>query len=359
MEIRKLNTLRGIAALIVVVSHYSNTSNLLDGALGKGAGQFGVMLFFILSGFLMSYLYMGREFNRSEVYKYAVARAARVLPLFLIVVLSSYLLIKMGVTGVLYNIPSNESLISHFLLLSGTSVLWTIPAEIQFYLIFIVLWWFWRNQLGQLYIIISLIMVVLIFFDFPRIRGNISGISYDFALIRSLPYFLMGLIFGRLYINWKAPDYLTSRLFVLSLLLIPLLYPKIFHFITGHNHEMWRDVGILLCVSLVFFSIVFFVPDNYALIANRIGDFLGKISYSLYLLHIPILVQIKTYAIKSPELYLPIFLILSIVVSYISYLVVENPSRLAIRAIASNNRMHSDRKKHRSFLSRLFSAGDA
>ena len=41
MEIRKLNTLRGIAALIVLISHYSNATNLFHGVLGTGGGQFG------------------------------------------------------------------------------------------------------------------------------------------------------------------------------------------------------------------------------------------------------------------------------------------------------------------------------
>jgi peptidoglycan/LPS O-acetylase OafA/YrhL len=76
MEIRKLNMLRGIAALIVVVSHYSNSTNILHGILGHGAGQIGVMIFFILSGFLMSYLYMDTAFNRNEIATFMIARIA-------------------------------------------------------------------------------------------------------------------------------------------------------------------------------------------------------------------------------------------------------------------------------------------
>jgi peptidoglycan/LPS O-acetylase OafA/YrhL len=67
MEIRKLNMLRGLAALIVLVSHYSNATNLLNAMPGRGAGQLGVMIFFILSGFLMSYLYLKKGFTKDEV----------------------------------------------------------------------------------------------------------------------------------------------------------------------------------------------------------------------------------------------------------------------------------------------------
>ena len=354
MEIRKLNTLRGVAALIIVISHYSNHSNLWHKTLGFGAGQLGVMLFFLLSGFLMSYLYLGKAFNSREVYYYVLARFARVAPLFLLVVLCSYLLQKLQITGILYNIPDKESLFSHITLLSGTSVLWTIPAEVQFYLIFIFLWWFWWKQRTQLYILITFLMVILVFSGFPRFEGSLSGIPYDIALIPSLPYFIMGLVFGQLYNKWKVPDDLSNRLFIVSLFLILLLYPKMFHAITGYYHGMWRDSRTLFAVSLFFFMIIFLTPDDDPLIANRIGDFLGKISYSLYLLHFPVLYQIKHLAIKSPELFLPVFLCLSILISYISYLVIENPSRLLIKTIASRNRMQADNNKRRSFFLGLF-----
>jgi peptidoglycan/LPS O-acetylase OafA/YrhL len=334
MEIRKLNTLRGVAALIVVISHYSNETHILNGALGYGAGHFGVMIFFILSGFLMSYLYMGKKFNGNEVSKYAIARIARIVPLFLIVVLSSYLLQKIGFTGILYNISDKEALLSHLLLLSGTSVLWTIPAEMQFYILFVFLWWFWSVRKAQLFILISFILISLIFLDFLRVQGSVFDLAYDTALIMALPYLLIGIIFGQLYANWKVPDYLTSRIYLFSLLLIPLLYPKIFYYLFGYKHEFWKDVGIFFIVSFVFFSIIFLVPDDEKLISNRIGDFLGKISYSLYLLHIPVLWQLKTYAVSHPELFLPVFIILSIFISYLSYSVIENPLRLYIRSIA-------------------------
>ena len=45
LEIRKLNTLRGLAALIVFITHFSDITHWLDGALGGGSGAYGVMLF--------------------------------------------------------------------------------------------------------------------------------------------------------------------------------------------------------------------------------------------------------------------------------------------------------------------------
>jgi len=39
-----------------VLSHISNRTHLLDGLFGGGAGEVGVMLFFVLSGFLIGRL---------------------------------------------------------------------------------------------------------------------------------------------------------------------------------------------------------------------------------------------------------------------------------------------------------------
>lgn len=289
MEIRKLNMLRGIAALIVVISHYSNETKMLNGVLGQGAGQFGVMLFFILSGFLMSYLYMDKKINKNNMLNFAIARIARVAPLFLLVVLLSFFFQRLGIKNVLYNIPDTVSLISHLALLSGDSVLWTIAPEIQFYVLFVFLWILQAKRAGYLYLFISFIFLMLIFFDFPSPTITIMGMYADTKLLMSLPYFFAGVVLGQLYKIWKSPNYLQSGIFVVTLLFIPLLYPKIFHFLTGHHHDMWKDVGILFTVSFVCFSLVFFVPDDNIILSNFIGDFLGKISYSLYLLHLPVL----------------------------------------------------------------------
>ena len=94
MEIRKLNSIRALAALIVFFTHFSDITNWLNGALGGGTGAYGVMLFFLLSGFLMAYLYLHVEFNKANINRYFLARAGRVLPLYLVIVFASY-----GLTG--------------------------------------------------------------------------------------------------------------------------------------------------------------------------------------------------------------------------------------------------------------------
>lgn len=342
MEIRKLNTLRAAAALIVVLSHYSNYTNFLNRIPGKGAGQVGVMLFFILSGFLMSFLYMDREFSRGEVTSFVIARVARVVPLFLVVVLGSYALQLVGITGYFFYIPNQPILWSHLTLFSGSSILWTIPAEIQFYALFVLLWWMMAKREIYLFVFMAGIFLGLLILDFPRPEGRALGMPFDIRLLQSLPYFFVGVVFGQLYGRWKPPDYLSSGFFVLAILGLPLLYPKVFVLLAGYEYRVWQDVGCLFWISSIFFLLVFLVPEKNVLLSNRVGDFLGKISYSWYLLHLPLLRYIKEPAKERPELFLVLFLAVSIGLAYVSYRVIEAPLRKAIRAIAPADRMRVD-----------------
>jgi peptidoglycan/LPS O-acetylase OafA/YrhL len=333
MEIRKLNMIRGIAILIVMVSHYSNKTHLLYRALGNSAGQLGVMLFFILSGFLMSYLYLNREFNRANIKHFWIARVARVMPLYFLVILVSYLLYILGIEEIFYSIESLADLFSQLFMLSGKSVLWAISVQIHFYVFFMLLWWLHSRRAGLPYILMSVIFICLVFLDFPKPEWKLLDIDIETRAIRSLPYFLVGVIYGQIYRYWKAPDYLRRNVFVLALLILPLLYPTIFKFVTGHSHQKWEDVGVLLVVAAVFFSQVFLVPGNNAFLSNPLGDFLGKISYSLFLLHVPVLGLTKALAREYPAAFLLVFVALSIVAASISYFVIENPARKAIRSI--------------------------
>jgi len=338
MEIRKLNTLRGIAALIVVISHYSNSTDVFGGVLGHGAGQMAVMLFFMLSGFLMAYLYLDRDYTKANVANFGIARTARVVPLFLVVVLGSYFLHVSGVSGILYNIPDINALLSQLLLLSGVDILWTIPTEIHFYILFLVLWWLRANNAWYLFAVIALVFILFILFDFPNPRWRIHGLLIHAAIIPSLPYFLVGVTLGWIYRRWPAPSALRRDFFVLPLLLLPLLYPRIFQLLTGYQHRLWWSLGLLIAMTAIFFAVVFLVPDDNRLLSNRVGDFLGKVSYSVYLLHKPLLNLITVPAREHTIGYLFLFVGLTLLVAYASYLVIEHPTRALIRRLGTKKR---------------------
>jgi peptidoglycan/LPS O-acetylase OafA/YrhL len=345
MQIQRLNTIRGIAVLIVLVSHYSNESQMLGGVLGNGAGQFGVMLFFLLSSFLISFLYADRIPNSQNIVNFCVARIARVIPLFLLVVFLSFfanLLLPINVSKFLYPIANFSSLFSHLLLLSGVSVLWTIGPEIQFYLLFAVLWWL-SKWLRNMIILFPIIFIGLyVFFPNPTVyEGTVFGLFLKLSILQVYAYFSVGLLLGVLYKKWSVPDQYKSKYFLCALVVIPLMYPMIFRSYMGYSHKLWADPWVLVAVSLVFFSLVFLVPDN-PLLENKVGDFLGKVSYSAYLVHYPILLALKEFGFAKDIMNGIFFLVLTLAVSLLSFRYFEYPARTLIRNWFSLNNTYAN-----------------
>ncbi len=329
-EIRKLNTIRGIAALIVLVSHYSNDVKLFDGYLGNGSGQIGVMLFFILSGFLMAHLYINRPWNADQSKNFLVARVARVLPLFYLVVLLSYLLTQFTNFRFMYPIDGLSDFLSHTLLLSGKSILWTIPAEIHFYLIFVFLWLLYFKHKLAFYISITIITLLALFFRLDTYNYALGSLDLKLSILWAIPYFLIGCFFGIIY---TRVEFKKHGVFVLALPALMIIYPNIFVDIFGMNHTMWNSPLIFAFLSVVFFAVVFLTPDSNRFLANKIGDFLGKISYSLYLWHLPILIILYPYAKSNPLIFFFIFLAISLVASYLSFKLFESPCRKYLKRL--------------------------
>jgi peptidoglycan/LPS O-acetylase OafA/YrhL len=330
MEIRKLNSVRGLAAFIVVVAHYGNSANLFAGAL-KGSGQLGVMLFFLLSGFLMSYLYMDEPFRRETVLRYIIARFSRVIPLFLVVVIISYFVIKLDLGPSLYPVATVPILLSHLFLLSGVSILWTIPAEIHFYILFLIFWVFWRTQRQHFYVLTALLIISMYFLGPPALGGNLAGLPFRLAIAQALPYFLMGMILGRIYkTSWRRVVK-PRNFYLLALIVIVLFFPGPREQIAGVQFSIWMDAGVFLAMTFAFSVVVFLVPDDSPILSSRIGDFTGRVSYSLYLIHVPVLIYTKSLIQHTPFLFFPVFLALTLALSWLSYSVIEAPSRRVIR----------------------------
>lgn len=283
----------------------------------------------------MSYLYFDKEFSKGNIQEYFIARLARVLPLYLLVVFFSYLFTLLDIQA-LYKITNIKELVSHLMFIYGESVLWTISPEMQFYLAFIVFWLLASERSGYIYVLIISILILLFFTNFPRINGDIYGFKYNFFhVFRSLPYFFVGLIFGMHYRTFKVPRYLYKNRFVLALLLIPLMCPEFSPITSDAKNKMWLSYEVLFVMSTLFFCIVFLVPNNNIFLANKVGDFIGKISYSLYLLHMPIIAKVNQFDF-SIELKLLVSIILSIATAYLSYKYFEKPVAKFIRNLAFN-----------------------
>jgi peptidoglycan/LPS O-acetylase OafA/YrhL len=171
--IRALDGLRGVAALIVVVGHFSLVVPRFLHSAGRESGHTGVMIFFALSGFLMGYLYLGQAPTRHAIAQFLVRRGARVIPLYVVVVLASFAVLntvpelRIWVHGVRHL----DRLIENLAMLRGFNILWTVPVEIQFYLLVPLIWLCFgkapRATLAGLFAMIAAIYLYRAFVPLP------------------------------------------------------------------------------------------------------------------------------------------------------------------------------------------------
>jgi peptidoglycan/LPS O-acetylase OafA/YrhL len=300
-----LNGLRAIAAMGVVVSHITlglGYFGLNPGLFGKDKeGQpiglllagFGVSIFFALSGFLITYLLLReKEVAPINIRKFYIRRALRIWPLYYL-----YLIICLLVAW-WTSAPYNHTSILFYVFLSANIPFllgqmvpfvghyWSLGVEEQFYL-----FWPWvvkvkNNRLLQLAIgaCLGLIGLKLAARIFNIHVGTVN--LYDIVHVTRFHCMLIGGIGAMLY-------YKGYRLFiafctniavqVISWLVILLVVINKFHTASIIDNEIISCVTVFLILGQVTGR------NRIINLNNRVCNFLGKISYGLYVIH-PIII---------------------------------------------------------------------
>lgn len=314
MHYRSLDGLRGLAACTVVIAHFENQTKFLGGIL-NGAGQLGVMLFFVLSGFLMGRLYLHQTVSTSSVLRFFRKRAARVFPLYFAVVLASYAWTQLsGQVRPAFSI-TDKNIWEHVLFWRGTSVLWTIPVEVQFYALFPILWFIFAKRKNEIVIWLALLMAVVAALGFPQTP----------VLLHRLPFFLLGVGVSLL----PAPRASTSIdfLFAVSLIGFFLMFPGIRELIGMPRGGLWGS-SVYMAFMPALLLAALWSPLADRVLGSAPGKFLGDISYSIYLLHMPVLYWLRDTAVsENILLFTACFLGATILLSWASFRFFETPLR--------------------------------
>lgn len=282
-HLSQLDGLRGFAALVVVVGH-SAAFGFMPKLLSGGLAQMGVMLFFGLSGFLMAYLYSGTRLDRTSLKDYIVNRTTRVLPLYYVVAVFVALCFLVFGHSFL-KVFTLTDVATNLLLLKGTSVLWTIPVELHFYVLFVGLW-FAANHGKDLWAIACLGALQMS----ALIALYVRGIDYAPILFSWLHLFLFGSLLGARYEPIRRALDRSNLRGLLSaaawlVLFLAVIAPP----------QLRRDLGwptlvnfldpITVGYPMLFLACAIFALGPFALFRHRILRWFGTISYSLYLLH--------------------------------------------------------------------------
>jgi peptidoglycan/LPS O-acetylase OafA/YrhL len=287
-----LDSFRGLAALFVVIHHMHYVGSISELSFFKHSSLF-VEFFFILSGFVLAHAY---AYKKSLQFKeYFIARTFRIFPLHLFVLMVFILLelLKLWVhhnimplhtipfensmspSEILPNIFLLQSWLSHAHILSFNPPAWSISIEYYMYMIFFVTLLF-----KPVFTIMSWVFISVTMFYFIVI-----GMSIDTVILRGLSSFFLGVLVYILYKNFYAKITFSSMYFSILELAVLLLVPYI---LTAHIviYKPLIMTGLFACIVFVF---AFQKGVLSRILRYKIFLFFGKISYSIYMIHVFIL----------------------------------------------------------------------
>jgi len=373
-----LDFLRGIAILSVLVVH-TNIFILNKGGvifnLITSEGARGVQLFYILSAMtlfmsLSQGSYVG---NKNQIFKYFLRRFFRIAPLFYFIIIFCVLLSFLNIyfpylaryTEFL-NLDFKSVLLSMTFLNNFSpkyinSIVpgqWSIAIEVAFYLL--VPLFFNRiktraeaKKYSIIFIALSSFLILLTSFIINFIAPGQSPsdwyLNLFFSLPIQLPHFILGFfLFFLIFKDDKAMDkesgaaYKEIKDIFLWTVLIEVIFIGISYLLFGRI-----DVSIIsprvYIQSILLSFFILFVSKNYLYfskikIFSKVVEYIGKVSYSLYLTHWFVLIFIthniyylRFFGSSSP--YLEFFglfgltAILGVVVSSATYLLIEGPGQ--------------------------------
>jgi peptidoglycan/LPS O-acetylase OafA/YrhL len=345
-EVVALTGLRAWAALWVVVHHHRV---FVEGELGEPwfglleRGYLGVDVFFTLSGFVIAYNYGGRIRSGADAARFVALRLARIYPLhFATLVILALLAATSGITGLQVGSPSVYSFDRHLFLhlflvhawgleseLRFNQPSWSISAEFFAYLWFPLLWSGIARIRHRAPAVAGVIVTTVSMVIVLRLLGyETLHVPVHHALVRASSEFLAGCLLCRL-VDLDHGRRLSARLTGILLAAIGLLA-------VTPAADPWMAPGASLLVYLLA------AGSGQALRAFDAAPirFLGRISYSIYLTHMPVLSGLQR-VLPSWELgALPLLPTLGVLVLHavailgvatISYQWLELPAREALR----------------------------
>lgn len=269
---RPLDGIRGMACMIVIVSHIVTILHLKVEDSIYNFGSSGVAIFFTLSGFLMSVLYSDKNFSVDSSAKYMIARMSRIAPAYWIAITFAWIL-YMVLPDFGYKMHAFVMLRSVFFM-SNVGVFWSIPPEIQFYGFFLLLWFaYGKFKTGNYWWMIGSAVLCTAFIATKEQWGGLM-------LPSKLHLFLGGFLAAFLLKSASIKRYLCSNIAQLGLSIAILLY---FHFLLEH-HKIYEDLifGGLIALFIASFSQSSIISRIFETHMMRM---MGAASFSIYLFH--------------------------------------------------------------------------
>lgn len=347
----QLDGLRGLAALVVFVFHAVMALPPDSPALrvlmvpvlrplwdGPGA----VMLFFVLSGFVLTLPYTARTPRKIEPVSFFIRRIARLYPAYWAVLIVALILRFLvfdshGLSGlsswaaVHWSLPiGGISIFRHFFMIAPglnvdeiDPVIWSLIIEMKvsigFPLLVLVVSRTRRMSYALLAVVLSVILTL------PLHLVTHSSSSWSRAAIMA-PMFLLGSYLAK-YRDQAVSLLRQSRTLRTVLALVGVLTYSLVWITPFHSQGVARFGSA--CGSGAFILLFLASPLLELLGTARFTTFLGKVSYSFYLVHLPVLLTVASFIYPrthSPFVSIVMSLICSLLTAWALYALVEVPA---------------------------------
>ncbi|QDZ08035.1 acyltransferase [Sphingomonas panacisoli] len=282
-EIPALDGLRALAITIVMCSHVG-LQNVMP-------GQFGVTLFFFLSGYLITTL-LRREFEqhgRISFRQFYLRRAVRILPPMYITIAFLAVLSLIGVIHPLswIGVPFDLAFLTNYFSVSGVPIgLWSLAVEEHFYVAFPLLLWMLarRFSMAQCAIVLVGLCAIVLGVRLSEAQRVVDLKDINFWTHTRID----SILFGSILALWNNP--VIDRKDVLPkgvagyLLATALLLPTFT--IRDEAFRQTYRYTIQGCGLLVLFNVA--IRDTGVVAAalnNQLTRQIATLSYTLYLVH--------------------------------------------------------------------------
>ncbi len=343
-----LNGLRFIAAFLVIIHHIEQLKSILNIENYWGRvrfiniiGKLGVVLFFVLSGFLITYLLLVEESSRKRinVKSFYVRRILRIWPLyFLIIFLAFFILPNIDMftlpgygkdviySDLLLKLTLYALFLSNLILplvgiIPYVSHIWSIGTEEQYYLIWpVILNYFKNNRICLMVFIVAIYVIVNIMLQYTHyfdtipynkvIIGFWSSFNIDCMAIGGIYAILLFKKHKYLILIQSNAVFYATLIFVTLLILCGIQIPYV-------HYEFY---------SVLFGIIILNFANNDKLkisLENRLLNYLGNISYGLYMYHpigivLAIVISISISCQTNWFIY-PLSLMITVLLAGLSY----------------------------------------
>jgi peptidoglycan/LPS O-acetylase OafA/YrhL len=342
-----LDGLRAIAAIAVMLTHisswipsegkfYTDLKRIIS--FNNNGGNYGVIFFFILSGFLISYLLFLEKAtnNKVNLRMFYIRRILRIWPLYYLTIFIGFFIYPIYDPSQL--ITASKVYYGLFLanfdhIYNGSpgigilGVHWSVAVEEQFYL-FWPLIFFIKNDKIKVVVFLTLVILSQIFYS-----NQTEWSSAKYHFFSCIRYLGSGAVIGYIsyFYNQKIKWFFTKfpRIFTLVIYVTCVLF-LFFSRQLNQIHGVFDRISEFL--PIIFFSLVIMDQNYNSASFIQIGKFkilnwLGKISYGIYLIHMIAISIVNAlffqYGSNFFMLKFLISILITILLSQISYLYFE------------------------------------